>query len=131
MPYPHPHQKKKKNEIEMYSTNNEGKSVIAERFIRTLMKFYYIKNLYEIWNLYLNEIIWNHFDHWHFAQKICGCIRLYVALKGNNDSLNRKATIILLTTGLIKNTLYKRVKIFQNWNLCRFKKFNRLIHHIC
>ena len=48
MPYPHPHQKKKKNEIEMYSTNNEGKSVIAERFIRTLMKFYYIKNLYEI-----------------------------------------------------------------------------------
>ena len=24
------------NDIEMYSTNNEGKSVIAERFIRTL-----------------------------------------------------------------------------------------------
>ena len=25
-----------KNDIEMYSTHNEGKSVIAERFIRTL-----------------------------------------------------------------------------------------------
>ena len=28
----------KDNDIEMYSTNNEGKSVIAERFIRTLKK---------------------------------------------------------------------------------------------
>ena len=27
------------NNIEMYSTYNEGKSVIAERFIRTLRKF--------------------------------------------------------------------------------------------
>ena len=26
----------KDNDIEMYSTNNEGKSVVAERFIRTL-----------------------------------------------------------------------------------------------
>ena len=26
----------KKNDIEMYSTLNEGKSVVAERFIRTL-----------------------------------------------------------------------------------------------
>ena len=26
----------RKNDIEMYSTNNEGKSVIAERFLRTL-----------------------------------------------------------------------------------------------
>ena len=25
-----------KNDIEMYSTHNEGKSVVAERFIRTL-----------------------------------------------------------------------------------------------
>ena len=27
------------NDLEMYSTYNEGKSVIAERFIRTLIKF--------------------------------------------------------------------------------------------
>ena len=27
---------KKKNDIEMYSTHNEGKSVIAERFMGTL-----------------------------------------------------------------------------------------------
>ena len=27
-----------KNDIEMYSTHNEGKSVVAERFIRTIKK---------------------------------------------------------------------------------------------
>ena len=27
-----------KNDIEMYLTNNEGKSVVAERFIRTLIR---------------------------------------------------------------------------------------------
>ena len=27
------------NDLEMYSTYNDGKSVIAERFIRTLIKF--------------------------------------------------------------------------------------------
>ena len=38
----------KDNDIEMYSTNNKGKSVIAERFIRTLKnKMYkYMKNVY-------------------------------------------------------------------------------------
>ena len=28
----------KKNDIEMYSAHNEGKSVVTERFIRTLKK---------------------------------------------------------------------------------------------
>ena len=32
------------NDIEMYSTNNERKSVVAERFIRTLEN-----NLYKLW----------------------------------------------------------------------------------
>ena len=32
------------NDIEMYSTNNERKSVVAERFIRTLES-----NLYKLW----------------------------------------------------------------------------------
>ena len=31
-----------KNDIEMYSTNNEGKSAMAERFIRTLKNKYMI-----------------------------------------------------------------------------------------
>ena len=37
----------KDNDIEMYSTNKEGKSVIAERFIRTLKnKIYkYMKSI--------------------------------------------------------------------------------------
>ena len=55
----------KDNDIEMYSTNNEGKSVIAERFIRTLKnKIYkymtsisknvYIDKLDDIVNKYKN-----------------------------------------------------------------------------
>ena len=54
-----------KNDIEMYSTHNEGKSVIAERFIRTLKnKIYkymtsisknvYIDKLDDIVNKYNN-----------------------------------------------------------------------------
>ena len=54
-----------KNDIEMYSTHNEGKSVVAERFIRTLeKKIYqymmsmslkvYIDNLADIVNEYSN-----------------------------------------------------------------------------
>ena len=31
------------NDIEMYSTHNEGKSVVAERFIRTLKTLQYQK----------------------------------------------------------------------------------------
>ena len=33
---------RKKNDIEMYSTHNEGKSVVAERFIRILQNKIYI-----------------------------------------------------------------------------------------
>ena len=54
-----------KNDIEMYSTHNEGKSVVAERFIRTIKsKIYkhmtsisknvYIDKLDEIVNEYNN-----------------------------------------------------------------------------
>ena len=32
------------NDILMYSTHNEGKSVIAERFIKTLKDDFYLKN---------------------------------------------------------------------------------------
>ena len=32
------------NDILMYSTHNEGKSVIAERFIKTLKANFYFKN---------------------------------------------------------------------------------------
>ena len=58
----------KDNDIEMYSTNNEGKSVVAERFIRTLKtKIYkymtsisknvYIDNLDDIVNQYNNQLM--------------------------------------------------------------------------
>ena len=55
----------KDNDIEMYSTHNEGKSVVAERFIRTLKtkiykymtsisKYVYIDKLDDIVNKYDN-----------------------------------------------------------------------------
>ena len=58
----------KDNDIEMYSTNNEGKSVVAERFIRTLKtKIYkymtsisknvYIDKLDDIVDQYNNQLM--------------------------------------------------------------------------
>ena len=46
----------KDNDIEMYSTNNEGKSVVAERFIRTLKtKIYkYMTSISK--NVYINKL---------------------------------------------------------------------------
>ena len=46
----------KKNDIEMYSTYNEGKSVVAERFIKTLTnKIYkYITTIGK--NVYFNDL---------------------------------------------------------------------------
>ena len=48
---------KKNNDIEMYSTFNEGKSVVAERFIKTLKnKIYkYMTNIGK--NVYFNDLI--------------------------------------------------------------------------
>ena len=48
---------KKNNDIEMYSTFNEGKSVVAERFIKTLKnKIYkYMTNIEK--NVYFNDLI--------------------------------------------------------------------------
>ena len=63
-----------KNDIEMYSIHNEGKSVVAERFIRTLKNKIYkhmtslSKNVYidklddivnEYNNKYIEELKWN------------------------------------------------------------------------
>ena len=46
----------KKNDIEMYSTNNKGESVIAERFIKTLKKKInkYIASISE--NVYIDKL---------------------------------------------------------------------------
>ena len=45
-----------KNDIEMYSTHNEGKSVIAERFIRNLKdKIYKYMTLISK-NVYINKL---------------------------------------------------------------------------
>ena len=45
-----------KNDIEMYSTHNEGKSVVAERFIRTIKNKTY-KHMTSISkNVYINKL---------------------------------------------------------------------------
>ena len=61
-----------KSDIEMYSTHNEGKSVFAERFIRTLkiklintwlnIKKWNIDKLDDVVNKYNNieQLKWNH-----------------------------------------------------------------------
>ena len=46
----------KENDIEMYSTNNEGKSVIAERFIRTLKNKIYKYMTSVSKNVYIDKL---------------------------------------------------------------------------
>ena len=118
-----------KNGIEMYSTHNDGKSVVAERFIRTLKNKIY---------KYMTSISKNvHIDKLNVicdikGEKIVGMfykkklqkpnqkqfrVEKVIKKKSINYMLNGKATIVLLTVGLIKMTLYKWVNIFQNQNL--------------
>ena len=63
----------KDNDIEMYSTNNEGKSVIAERFIRTLKnKIYkYMTSISK--NVYidkLDDIVKKYNNTYHTSTKM-------------------------------------------------------------
>ena len=46
----------KDNDIDIYSTHNEGKSVAAERFIRTLKKKIYKYMTAVSKNLYINKL---------------------------------------------------------------------------
>ena len=45
----------KDNSIEIYSTHNEGKSVVAERFIRTIKNKFY-KYMTSISNVYIDKL---------------------------------------------------------------------------
>ena len=45
-----------KNNIEMYSAHNEGKSVVAERFIRTLKNKIYKYTTSFSKNVYINKL---------------------------------------------------------------------------
>ena len=45
-----------KNDIEMYSTNNEGKSIVAERFIRTLKNKIYKYMILISKNVYIDKL---------------------------------------------------------------------------
>ena len=46
----------KDNDIEMYSANNEGKSVVAERFIKTLKNKIYKHKTTIGKNVYFNDL---------------------------------------------------------------------------
>ena len=58
-----------KNDIEMYSTHNEGKSIVAERFIRSLLKIRIYKyNISISRNVYiekLDDIVNKHNNTYH------------------------------------------------------------------
>ena len=45
-----------KNDIEMYSTNNEGKSVVSERFFRTLKNEIYKYMISIPKNVYIDKL---------------------------------------------------------------------------
>ena len=54
----------KDSDIEMYSTHNEGKSVVAERFIRVL------KNLQNVYIDKLDDIVNEYINTYHRAIKM-------------------------------------------------------------
>ena len=111
-----------KNEIEMYSMHNVGKSVIAERFIRTLKsKIYkYITSVSK--NMYINKLddIVNKCNNtYHSMIKMKS-----IEVKSNIyfDSSKKKWIIKILNSKLVisleyqnKKTFLQRVT-FQNWS---------------
>ena len=60
---------RKKNDIEMYSTHNEGKSVVAERFIRTLKNKIYKYMISISKNVYIDKLdnIVNKFNNTYYS----------------------------------------------------------------
>ena len=63
----------KENDIEMYSTHNEGKSVVAERFIKTLKNKIYKHMTYIGKNVYFNvldDIVDKYNNSFHSSIKI-------------------------------------------------------------
>ena len=46
----------RKNDVEVYSTHSEGKSVVAERFIRTLKNKIYKHMTAVLKNVYINKL---------------------------------------------------------------------------
>ena len=110
----------------MYSTNNEGKSIVAERFIRTLKtKIYkYMTSISK--NVYidkLDDIVNKYNNTYHSTIKMKPVdVKFLVILKAKkllerftksnykymlnmiNYMLNGKVMIVLLTVGLIRKT---------------------------
>ena len=62
-----------KNDIEIYSTNNEGKPVVTERFIKTLKKIIYKYMIFVSKNVYidiLDDIVNKYNNTYHSTIKI-------------------------------------------------------------
>ena len=70
-----------KNDIETYSAHSKGKSVVAERFIRTLKNKIYkymtsiLKNLY---NDKLDNLVNEYKNTYHTKKGTCWCRNLYI-----------------------------------------------------
>ena len=71
-----------KNDIEMYSTHNEGKSVIAERFSRTSKKKFYKYTTSISKNVYIDKLddIANKYNNTYHSTKTCSCKTKHIYL---------------------------------------------------
>ena len=102
-----------KNAIEMYSTHNEGKSVIAERFIRTLKsKIYkYMTSLSK--NVYIDKLdgILNKYNNtYHSAIKMKPVdvkVSTYI-----DPSIVKKLMVKILNLKLVILLEYQNIKAF-------------------
>ena len=106
----------KDNNIEMYSTHNEGKSVVAERFIRTLKKKIYKHITATLKNVYfdaLNDTVHKYNNTYHKTNensnekdpkfKISGHVRIpkYIFAKGYAPNWSEEMFVVKK----VKNTI--------------------------
>ena len=102
----------KKNDIEMYSTNNEWKSVIVERFIRTVKnKIYkYMTSVSKICifiNIYNNTYIYNKYNNTYYST-----IKMKPVDVKSNTYINFSKDINYKDLNLVMIIEYQNIKIF-------------------
>ena len=108
-----------KNDIEMYSTHNERKSVVAERFIRTLKNKIFkhmtaiLKNVYI--TLFIKLLKWNKWSEWNIVVTSDS----YVEYNEDSNKRNPKFKVgDSVRISKYKNTFAKGY--FRNWSEISF-----------
>ena len=95
------------NNIEMYSVHNEGKSVVAERFIMTLKNKIYMKSVSE--NVYIDKL-------WNMVKKYS--ITCYRTIKVKPVNVKTKPYI-----NFNKEIIIKILKLVVMWEYQNIKAF--------